>query len=100
LTTSTNALLPRRRPLHDDQSLPPDGSSARSYKPLALLKNAYEEFGGYLLASAVCNRDGSDVNVNFDLTIAKRELFLRNAEDIGPNDVDRAVFIGSDKGED
>jgi hypothetical protein len=67
---------------------------------LASFKNAYKEFGGYLLAPAACKRDGSDLDVNFDRTIAKRELFLRNAEDIGLNDVDRAVFIGPDKGDD
>jgi hypothetical protein len=67
---------------------------------LASFKNAYTEFGGYLLAPAACKSDGSDLDVNFDLTIAKRELFLRIAVDIGPNDVDRAVFIGSDEGDD
>jgi TIR domain len=67
---------------------------------LASFKNAYKEFGSYLLAPAVCKRDGSNLNVNFDLMIAKRDLFLRKAEDIGPDDADRAVFIGSKKGED
>jgi hypothetical protein len=67
---------------------------------LASFKNAYKEFGGYLLAPAVSKRDGSDLKVNFDLTIAKRDLFLRKAEDIGPDDADRAVFVGPNKGED
>jgi hypothetical protein len=40
------------------------------------------------------------VNVNFGLALAKRDPFLRNVEEIGPNDADRAVFIGSDKGVD
>jgi hypothetical protein len=67
---------------------------------LASFKDAYREFGGYLLAPATCKRDGSDMHVNFDLTIAKRTLFLRNTEEIGPNDVERAVFIGSDEDKD
>lgn len=59
---------------------------------LPSFKTAYQEFGGYLLAPAVCNRDGSDIKVNFDLMIAKRELVLRNSSDIGPNDPDFPVF--------
>jgi hypothetical protein len=67
---------------------------------LASFKTSFKEFGAYLLAPATCKRDGSDVNVNFDLAIAKRDLFLRNSEEIGSNDIDRPIFIGSDKDED
>jgi hypothetical protein len=59
---------------------------------LKFFKQSYKQAGEYLLIPASCKPDGSDFSFVSSLGIKKRVIHFRNVADIGPNDIDMAIF--------
>lgn len=65
---------------------------------LERFREAYEAFKTYFLVPAVMAPDGSNARLLLELGIYKNSIHFRRSEDIGKNDIDRAVFRGELKG--
>jgi hypothetical protein len=59
---------------------------------LKFFKESYKRAGEYLLMSAKCKPDGSNMSFVTSLAIKKRVIHFRNVADIGPNDLDSVVL--------
>ena len=67
-----------------------------SDKNLEMFMEAYERFGAYFLAPAVVDRSGQFPESIGEFGILKRELIVREAWEIGLDDLDRAGILPGD----
>ena len=68
--------------------MPKEGHSGH----LETFKALYKRHKTYWLMPAALSKDGSQLEPFPDLAIRKGKIFLRQSDEIGPNDIDRAVF--------
>ena len=67
-----------------------------SHENLDGFLHSYKLFGQYFLAPAIANKDMTSIDPMLDFYIAKREVYLKDAWEIGKNDLEGAAIHNDD----